>query len=956
MAISVRHRVATAVLAVLAVGGLSACDSGGGTVRVGDDGATPTTLVVSTAYLPAEGTDTQARAADLQASIDDLRASTSSGWVGRQDDVTGYLGDLSGGRWFAEPGADAATVVRGFMDTYGTDLFGVDSTSLVLEDATEPTAAGSTSVRAVQQVGDVPVLDGALVFTIGDATDEPRLNAVRGRVFGGLEAGTEPTLSATRATGRAERVSGGDAMGPAELLVLPVGTGTLAWQVTITQADAASAVAPTDGYYFIDAATGDLVTVRAASAEGRTPVLRSRSSTTARKTVVVARPTRRLAALQGSVEVTGKSPTGESLTAYGVRTDEGVVLLDSTTPTFDADSLEGGIETWDAQDTDDDSALPGQRYVEPAQNGTTITDPEAIAAQAYSRAVYDYYAQLGRASWDGQGGSLISSVHFGDNTFCNSYFNGFQMIYGNQCAPGGDPAEVSELDIDTAGHEITHGVTNSTANLIYSGQSGALNESFSDYFGNVIGDWFLGTDSNAIMEHVCEGIPDETVMCLPNPDDTASLRYMLNGNTFDDYLYVLDPPSRLVVHDITTDNGGVHLNSSIWNNALWSIRSRLAQMDGTTAIDSKLATDFDKIVYAALTTQLGPTSGFVDARRAVEQTAVEAGADAVILRVARETFDANHVCADCSDTGPAPGQVVSNASSTERLPTVHGDEIAWLTQQAGGGLGSLSTSTVGDAPAGLGSSLDNVQVVFAGDALVGLDFPGGQYPGRVVRYEAGGELTDLAKAGRSTDAAGLAGSDAGAAWVSEEEGTISYVDADGEVTTGTLPDLGGDTVTAIATGDGVVGFGTGSGQVLRWTPGQGFEQLGQVPGAVLSVAAYGPRVLVVDDSHNAALFGGSGDPVQLSTNAVPFGAAMSADYGVWSNAVGDLGGGVAKSEGVQLPDTDLYLVSFETGTIYDLMKSRGQQGFPALSGDRLVWQDAVFGGDDILTATIPAGL
>ena len=49
-------------------------------------------------------------------------------------------------------------------------------------------------------------------------------------------------------------------------------------------------------------------------------------------------------------------------------------------------------------------------------------------------------------------------------------------------------------------------------------------------------------------------------------------------------------------------------------------------------------------------------------------------------------------------------------------------------------------------------------------------------------------------------------------------------------------------------------------------------------------------------------------------------------------------------------------MSLNTGRIYDVLPGVGQQGFPALSGNRLVWQDAVFGGDDIFTAELPPGL
>ena len=56
-----------------------------------------------------------------------------------------------------------------------------------------------------------------------------------------------------------------------------------------------------------------------------------------------------------------------------------------------------------------------------------------------------------------------------------------------------------------------------------------------------------------------------------------------------------------------------------------------------------------------------------------------------------------------------------------------------------------------------------------------------------------------------------------------------------------------------------------------------------------------------------------------------------------------------------MPDTDLYLYSFATNKIYSPLEERGQQGFPSISGDRLVWQDGVFGGDDIMEVRLPSG-
>ncbi len=931
-------RVGAAIGVVLAATGLSACQADS---PFGEDQAPPTVLVVSPVY--SEGNDgAQAQLQTLQRVLDSLRSETSSGWTGRQDDVTGYLTDLSGGRYSAAAGADANALIESFLDDYGLDLFGVGYDDLELAEPSGADVTGSAAVRADQELDGVPVLDGELVLTLSDPRDGAAITAIRGRAFPGLSTSTDPTVPARAAARTSERLTGGERAGRPTLVVMPTGTGLLAWEVVIVGATG-EGLGLSDGLYYVDATTGDLADVRPSSAGFNHAAALAPSPTTSSPS-----------AEGDAVEVTGTGPTGEQLTAIGRQTANGVELVDPTTPTYDPATGEGGIYTFDAQDGESGGPL----YVERGQNGTTITDPDAIAAHAWSRVVFDYYAELGRESWDGRGGSLNSYVNNGDDTYCNAYFSHDppQMIYGNPCRGAGGLVQLVTLDV--AGHEITHGVTESTAGLVYSGQPGALNEAFSDYFGNVIGNRTTKSDGSTLGEDACVNVTTAQQLCdAPTPEDGWATREMLNGHTNADYLRLLNPTLRMrVTTEYDADHGGVHLNSAIWNNALWSIRSRLAQIDGTDGNQSPLAQDFDKIVYAALTTQLGPASDFVDARAAVERVAVDAGADPTIVRVARELFDANQICTGCVDLGVVNGAVVSAAPQTQVEPAVHGDQITWVDMSLGGfGFGLPALATVGGEARSLSPSPDTTQVAFAGDALLAMEVPMTADPASVVRYDEAGTRSVLAQASDSTILAGFAGSDDGGAWVTTEQGTISFVDPEGTVTTEDLPDLGGDNVTALGTGQGFVGMGTDGGRVILWEPGAGFTQVGQSAGTIFSVATYGERVLAVDDGRGATLFDASGGAVQLSGAAARFGAAINEDYAVWPQAVGELGGGVSEELG-GVTDTDLYLYSFETGTIYNLLAQTGQQGYPAISGDRIVWQDTVFGGNDILTATLPPGL
>jgi Zn-dependent metalloprotease len=932
------------VALVLAV---AACDNR----SIGNEDPQPQTLIPSAEYAAAHpDTDLASRLADMQGVIDELRSSTGSGWVGRQDDVTGYLGELSGGRWAADDATDEAGTATAFLEKYAADLFGVPAEQVVVGPDAETDAGGASSLDATQQVDGVPVLDGGLTMTVGGPDEQPRLNAVRGRVFPDLDVATDPRLSPDRAEKIVRRLTRGEVSGEPRLVVLPRDSGQLAWEINVVAAGTTeSGVQLSDGLYYLDAVSGKVLDVRPTSAELAAPSVFNRLLSKASPRVsrrVTEMVLASLGAPKGQpVDVTGNAPYLGRVTAKGLRTGQGVSLVDTTTPTYDPSTGKGGIYTFTADGSSSNSALPGRQYVE---NGTEISDPDAIGAQKVSRIVFDYYASIGRASWDGHGASILSTVNFSDGAYCNAFFSSGlqQMVYGNPCEGPNGATQLVTLDV--TGHEITHGVTDSTAGLNYTGQSGALNESFSDYFGNVIGDHYYQRDSNTIGEDACTGVTGPQTLCDSNESGTLAVRYLLNHNTMDDYLNVLDPPFRwtLAVGRIT-DNGGVHSNSAIWNNALWSIRTQLAKIDNKPAYQSPLAHDFDLIVYYALTHQLTPNSTMVDAANAVKDTAVKAGAAATIIRVAKEIFDQNELCAGCYDPGPIPGDIVSNDPQAEVSPVVSGKKIAWLNPVGGPG-----TPTV---TGGIAKNPLTFDLAWAGGSLVTAEvFQGSE---AIVLHDSNGKATKLDDLSFSGFLAGLAGSEDGAAWWNGDSSTLSYVDANGKVTRVKINGLGGDNVTALAAGGGTVGLGTQQGRVAVWTPGTNrIDQVGTMSAPVLSLAAYGDHVVAIDGNQSTDAFSLDGTSAHLSDFGMPFGAATNADYAIFPVAVDSLPGGVSEALGGRMPDTDLYLYSFKTNQIYNALEERGQQGFPSVSGNRLVWQDGVFGGDDIMSVNLPPGL
>ena len=469
----------------------------------------------------------------------------------------------------------------------------------------------------------------------------------------------------------------------------------------------------------------------------------------------------------------------------------------------------------------------------------------------------------------------------------------------------------------------------------------------------MIGNRVKGTDSVAIFEGGCTGYTEPTLFCQPNPDGSLSLRYMMTGSDFDDYLRVLDPGYRLQFLGYSSqDHGGVHYNSAIWNNALWSIRVQLAKIDGEAGNDSPLAQAFDRAVYGALTTRLGPDVGLP--RRPGRGRAGDHRLPARPGRPAR------------GPRGLRPEQDLRRLPGHRRARRRH--RLGLAVHPAAPGREPRQRGLARRERRGRPVRLRGLHEgrrrhpVEGRQLRRGRGRPSAATPwspststARSPATRADGSATTLDQVQfEPAIAAGLAGSDAGAAWASAGD-EVSFTDPAGQVTSARVQGLKGDTITGLGTGGGTVAIGTDGGRVFAWQPGGQPTQVGRLDGAVISAASYAGSVVAVDDAGTVALFTGDGQTFQLSSAASPFGVTMSDRYVVWAENKGPLEAGVAGGVS-NYPDTDLYLLSLANGQIYDLVPGGGQQGFPSLSGSRLVWQDAAFGGDDVLTAVIPPDL
>ena len=116
-------------------------------------------------------------------------------------------------------------------------------------------------------------------------------------------------------------------------------------------------------------------------------------------------------------------------------------------------------------------------------NGSTSSrESAAVDAQYGTNMTWDFYKNtFGRNGIFGNGTGSYNRVHYGSG-YNNAFWDGTKMTYGD-----GDGTNYGPLtSLDVAGHEMSHGVTENTAGLTYSGESGGLNESTSDIFGTMV--------------------------------------------------------------------------------------------------------------------------------------------------------------------------------------------------------------------------------------------------------------------------------------------------------------------------------------------------------------------------------------------------------------------------------------------------------------------------------------
>lgn len=271
----------------------------------------------------------------------------------------------------------------------------------------------------------------------------------------------------------------------------------------------------------------------------------------------------------------------------------------------------GGIITYDCANTDNyDAATVPTNATNNWNLGSTYAN-SILDAHWGTEQTYDYYLSVNNwNSYDNLGSPMLSYAHFnlvdyGYPNNNNAFWDGERMTYGD-----GDGTTYNPLTaIDVLGHEITHGVTEHSAGLVYQDEPGALNESFSDIIGSCIEhyakptgfSWLLGNDMSI---------------------DGSAIRNMANPNSQGDP----DTYQGTNWYTGSFDNGGVHTNSGVqnfWFYLLCEGGAGTNDNGDTYSVTGIGIGNAGDIVFRSLTMYLNENSEYADARAGSIQAATD---------------------------------------------------------------------------------------------------------------------------------------------------------------------------------------------------------------------------------------------------------------------------------------------------------------------------------------------
>jgi Zn-dependent metalloprotease len=254
-------------------------------------------------------------------------------------------------------------------------------------------------------------------------------------------------------------------------------------------------------------------------------------------------------------------------------------------------------------DANNTSADPGT--LRRSEGGAAYGLADVDLAYQYFGDTYDFYlTNHSRDSIDGAGLTMSATVRYCDPAeacpYENAYWDGARMYFGQNFASADD----------VIGHELTHGVTENESALIYQDQSGAINESLSDMWG----EWIdqsngAGTDTAGVKWQMGEDLP-ASIGVIRNMQDPT----------------IYNDPDRMGSPNYytgTDDNGGVHFNSGVGNKLCYLLTDG-GTFNGHTVTGLGIAKAAD-LMYETQVSQLTSSSNYYALYTGLTQAAINLG-------------------------------------------------------------------------------------------------------------------------------------------------------------------------------------------------------------------------------------------------------------------------------------------------------------------------------------------
>ncbi|WP_074407184.1 M4 family metallopeptidase [Aquimarina megaterium] len=283
--------------------------------------------------------------------------------------------------------------------------------------------------------------------------------------------------------------------------------------------------------------------------------------------------------------------------------------------------------------------------------------------------------EFNRSSYDNRGSNINIYVNgagrYGDD---NAFWSGTWMYFGNTKQLQGTP--VTPLDV--VGHEMAHGVTQETGKMVYQGESGALNESYSDMFGSLVEYYTFNKVVDAKVWKLADKHPDQRLK-----RDLSNPKLHNQPDTYRGTKWVSTAQG-------SADNGGVHTNSGVMNHWFYIVsQGAKGSNDSGTAYDVEGIgiEKAGKIAYRSLTNYLTRSSKYADARNAVINATKDLhGANSCEVKVVTNAMNAvgvgakftgNANCDGGGDCSAVSGVAASNI--TKNGATINWNAVTGIT-------------------------------------------------------------------------------------------------------------------------------------------------------------------------------------------------------------------------------------------------------------------------------------